>query len=744
MSVSLLFRCVFRLCAVGDGLSAIALLGLLCWHALQRLAMMVEEPFYRRRKLHAPILILGAQRSATTALHESLALSAPADALLAGCTWIDVACPSRLLQLLLRPAFGIMHAYSRRFDTPGHRVAPQAWSEEHLLLPGSLAIWAVPPLAALLSSKEARLLHTITESDVRWIRRCMQRVCCDGQQYVGKPLGLTAYLPLLLRSFPDARFLICQREARDCLRSHITLAWNMQRKAIEKQPELLGAFANIIDQAIIGPAARAVQQWNESAQPLAGGMKKASAVCDAADVSAKLPAPAEGAAVLLTSPLLPCPHAIMPFASWVKDGSAVVRAVQQHFALPAAATVKLYKDAQSVPLPLHLLQSTAVQTVLEQCSAAATTAAAKDEFLSAPVSSTVHARTGQVSPLSSDSSLMTPSAIGCSKAEVDAPSAAPSPAWRLWLYRLMVAVRLPFHVNFAIVLCGFTMVHLSEYAHTAHASLSTITLMLLSVYFTFQLCLYTGIYAINALVDFETDQREKPWRTEACGRTTYALLAMGGISAGLMGASIIGLGHTDINIDTRTDSDANADTIDSRSSSHSAALVRAYMVFLMWNILYTLSKPLYGGNRWLSALLSGVTAPLRLCLGCFLACADVSRLVRYVWEHAPRFVALYFFMVAVHVRRKTESRQNQRDIKAVVPSSPPTCDTIGHRADESIVSLRQQLCIAVLMCVCGSALWEWSAAGHRDAVTLTYWAAALLLTTIYLADGCGNIHRRWL
>ena len=103
-------------------------------------AILSFEEFFVLRKMKRPVFILGAPRSGTTALHESIYKSVPN---IASFTVYDLFFRPVLLKLIFRPIIRFINFHATSFSTKGHKFYVNSLLEEHFLLSRCL-LFSVP------------------------------------------------------------------------------------------------------------------------------------------------------------------------------------------------------------------------------------------------------------------------------------------------------------------------------------------------------------------------------------------------------------------------------------------------------------------------------------------------------------------------------------------------------------------------------------------------------------------------
>ncbi len=145
-------------------------------------------------------------------------------------------------------------------------------------------------------------------------------------------------------------------------------------------------------------------------------------------------------------------------------------------------------------------------------------------------------------------------------------------------------IRLKFHLNFAFVILGA-----ASFAQQIDVGL---IFSLLVMYFSFNVCLYGGIYTINAITDFEKDskhplKKNRPLPSGRISKTSASILAVCLISIGLL----FGFFYFGTNI----------------------GLI--YIAFIGINLFYSLVAR---NIPYLELFFNAITMPTRLLLGTFL------------------------------------------------------------------------------------------------------------------------------
>ncbi|MDJ0796360.1 MAG: UbiA family prenyltransferase [Calothrix sp. MO_167.B12] len=145
-------------------------------------------------------------------------------------------------------------------------------------------------------------------------------------------------------------------------------------------------------------------------------------------------------------------------------------------------------------------------------------------------------------------------------------------------------IRLKFHLNFAFVILGA-----ASFAQQIDAGL---ILSLLVMYVSFNVCLYGGIYTINAITDFEKDskhplKKNRPLPSGRISKQSAILLAVCLISIGLL----FGFFYFGTNI----------------------GLI--YITFIGINLFYSL---IARNIPYLELFVNAITMPTRLLMGTFL------------------------------------------------------------------------------------------------------------------------------
>ena len=146
-------------------------------------------------------------------------------------------------------------------------------------------------------------------------------------------------------------------------------------------------------------------------------------------------------------------------------------------------------------------------------------------------------------------------------------------------------IRLKFHLNFAFVLLGAT-----SFAQQIDIRLIC---SLLLMYFSFNICLYGGIYTMNAITDLEKDARHplkcnRPLPSGRISKTSATTLALSLMSIGIfLGFILFG---------------SNIGLI--------------YLAFVGINLFYSLVAR---NIPYLELFMNALTMPIRLLMGAFLA-----------------------------------------------------------------------------------------------------------------------------
>jgi hypothetical protein len=439
-------------------------------------------------KLVKPIFILGAQRSGTTALHESIFLSSPG---LRSLTFFETMVRSEFLRKLFRPLANlILNGYT----TKGHRFDPYALSEEHLLLP-RVILFLVPELLSCLPEKRIAEYLQVSNQDMAYIRKVISR---GKGQYIGKPLDLTMNISQLKETFPDARFLVCRRNRNDSYKSYVTLLYNIYHPN-ERLFQNICAFGS---KYVIGGIYRAMENIDET-------LHSSTSI-------------------------------VINFENWCEDSSGVLEKIEKEFNLLMPEKI-IYGDGKSDCLPENY--------------AVIADNAIKNSFSTE------------------------------------------------FVHPIITMVRLPYHVNFAIIIVGYLACNAVEKVDVA---------LLFKTYFTFCWLLYTGLYCFNGYQDYEEDI-DKPWR-HVWTKMQYLIAAVGFISTAIVVTRRI-----------------------------LPELLEIFLSFVAINVGYSITKKYYG-SLYLEAAVSAATAPLRLHLGAQLR--GCNRLSFF------KYFATWVGMISIHIVRK--------------------------------------------------------------------------------------------
>lgn len=173
--------------------------------------------------LSSPVFILGAQRSGTTALHESIYKSASPK--VRSLTFLETAVRSSFLRASIRPVVSLVSHFLDCYSTDGHCFGAFALSEEHLLL-DRLVLFLIPELLSCLPEHRIVEYMRLSKNDLKYIRKVIGRGD-KSSQYIGKPLDLTMNITELQEAFPEAKYIICRRNFADCYMSYVTLLYNI-------------------------------------------------------------------------------------------------------------------------------------------------------------------------------------------------------------------------------------------------------------------------------------------------------------------------------------------------------------------------------------------------------------------------------------------------------------------------------------------------------------------------------------
>jgi len=222
--------------------------------------MSLEEPWFCNVTIERPVFILGLQRSATTALHQTLYASTSITSL----SFLEAAVPSfacrYVLQLpLVRPLISTIKAVLKSVSTKGHKASVEMLAEEHMLCPFSQEMMLViaPNLVLCAPQHLWPRLFTVQKSDVQFVKRVLQRLMKGrpSQPYVGKPLSWAASRTTVQSVFPDMVTVRCVRPFRDCYVSHMTLMWHMRLRAY---PRAFPAYCAVMRDHFLLPNASAI------------------------------------------------------------------------------------------------------------------------------------------------------------------------------------------------------------------------------------------------------------------------------------------------------------------------------------------------------------------------------------------------------------------------------------------------------------------------------------------------------